>query len=135
MLGYKENNKTARAYDLWTLFIHFFVGMMIGLLMFEPLAQIIVILILLIILFALTLLLRPWTNIFFTIGDILSQLLILIVVIIFTIFQSWDEGNCPECGDREGLLCWLIVLLLFIALMLGLLFGLFGAFWAYHTGG
>ena len=130
LVGYKENNKWARAYDLITLIFHFFVGMMIGLLMFKALAQMIVILILLVVLFAISLLLRPWNNKFYLIGDLVSQLLILIVVIIFLIFQSWDEGSCPECGDREGKLCWIVVLLLFFALLLGLLFGLLGALWA-----
>jgi len=69
------------------------------------------------------------------IGDIISQLLILIVMIIFLVFQAWDEGNCPECGDREGFWCWFIVLLLFIALLLGLLMGLLGALWAIYKGG
>jgi len=134
LVGYKENSKFSRAYDLWTLIIHFFIGMMIGVLMFQGLSQMIVICILLIILFALTILLRPWTNIFYLFSDLISQLLILIAVVIFLIFQSWDEGNCPECGDREGVLCWLVVLLLFFALLIGLLGGLLGALMALYKG-
>ncbi len=132
IVGFKDNNKYARAYDLWVLIIRFFVGMMIGLLMFKALSQIIIIVILLLILFAITLILRPWTNLFYLLGDIISQLLILIVAIIFLIFQAWDEGNCLECGDREGVLCWLVVLLLFFALLLGLLLGLLGMIWALY---
>ncbi len=71
LVGYKET-KYCRTYDHWVTLFHFFVAMMIGLLMFEPLAQIIIILILLILLLAVTILLRPWLNLFYNIFDILS---------------------------------------------------------------
>jgi hypothetical protein len=58
----------------------------------------------------------------------------LIAVVIFLIFQAWDEGDCKECGDREGVLCWLIVLFLFFALLLGLLGALLGALWSLYKG-
>lgn len=41
-----------------------------------------------------------------------------------------DRGSCYDCGDREGRLCWVIVLLLWLGLVLGLLL-----FWlAFITG-
>jgi hypothetical protein len=132
-VGFKENGR-ARSFDLWVLICHFFFGMWIGILMFNALTQIILIFVTLVILFAYTLLARPWTSIWYNICDIISQLLILIAVVIFLIFQAWDEGDCKECGDREGVLCWLIVLFLFFALLLGLLGALLGALWSLYKG-
>lgn len=86
------------------------------------------------ILFAYTLLTRPWLNFWYNLFDIVSQLLIIIAVVIFLIFQAWDSGDCYECGDREGFWCWIVVLLLFIALLLGLLGALLGALWGLMKG-
>ncbi len=32
--------------------------------------------------------------------------------------EIWDQSSCEECGDREGSLCWFIVLLLFFAMII-----------------
>lgn len=74
--GYR-NNKWSRTYDLWLVLGYFIIGLMIGILIFTPLTQIIVIVAVLIALFALTLLLRPWLSVFILIVDIISQLLII----------------------------------------------------------
>ncbi len=120
LAGYKEG-RLARSFDLWVLLAHFIIGMAIGLLYDEALAQIIIILVVLVLLLALTIMIRPWKYLLFNIVDIISQILILIALIIFFIFELWDHGGCEECGDREGALCWLVVLLLFFALLLPLL--------------
>lgn len=119
--GFRKS-RSARTYDLFLILIHFVIGLMFGLLYNKPLAQIIVILCLLVLLLLITIGIRPWSNCLLNVIDIVSQILIIAVVVIFLIFELWDNGDCEECGDREGRLCWLIVILLFLALLLPLLF-------------
>lgn len=74
--------------------------------------------------------LKPWENFWLWIADIISQLLILIPVVIWLVWAIIDHGPCFDCGDREGRQCWVIVLLLWLGLMIGLLL-----FWlAFMTG-
>lgn len=65
---------------------------------------------------------RPWRNWWLWIADIISQVCILVVVIIWLVWAIRDRGPCIFCGDREGRLCWVIVLLLWLGLVIGLLF-------------
>lgn len=69
--GFKDT-KFARTFDLWIVFGHFIIGLMIGLLYKEYLAQSIVILIVLIILLVITIIIRPWDSLILNICDIVS---------------------------------------------------------------
>lgn len=46
---------------------------------------------------------------------------ILVAVVFFLIYAILDHGPCLDCGDREGRLCWIIVLFLWLGLMIGLI--------------
>lgn len=64
---------------------------------------------------------RPWRNIWLWIADIVTQVCILVPVIIWLVWAIIDRGSCFDCGDREGRLCWVIVLFLWLGLIIGLL--------------
>lgn len=123
-----RNDKFARTYDHWVTLAHLVVGMMIGLLIKQPLAQMIVIVSVLVLLFGATIALRPWKNIILLAGDLITQVAILLTVIFFLVFAILDEGSCFLCGDRDSSSCWIIVLFLFICFMIGLLALLAAAF-------
>ena len=117
--GYKDN-KFARTWDHWMVLSHFIVGLMIGLLFDHPLTQIIIILISLVILLGITIILRPWKYIIFNVAEILMQFLIIIVVVLFLVLAAYDkDGFCDSCKGREGAICWLTVILLFLAFLIG----------------
>ena len=70
-VGYR-NTQWARSFDLWILLGHFAIGMVIGLLYGNGLAQMISILAILILLFIITILIRPWNLLWLNIIDIVS---------------------------------------------------------------
>lgn len=118
--GFRDN-KWARTYDIWLVLGYMIIGFMIGLLLHSPLAQMIVILCVLVVLFLITIILRPWSSLFLFLVDIISQVLILAGVIVLLIIASYDASECFDCGDREGSLCWLIVMFFFLGLLLAAL--------------
>ena len=127
--GYRDN-KWARSYDLWLVMGYLAIGMMIGLLIKSPLAQLIVIISVLVVLLALTIMLRPWESNLLWMVEIISQVCIIVAVAILLVMAVYDHDDCRDCGDREGVLCWLVVAFLFAGLViaaLGLIFGLFAA--------
>ena len=127
--GYRDS-KWARSYDLWLVLGYLVIGLMIGILIKSPLAQMIVITSVLAVLLLLTIMLRPWKSTVFWVVEIISQICILVAVVILLIMAVHDHDDCFDCGDREGTLCWLVVLFLFVGLMiaaLGLIAGLFMA--------
>ena len=111
---------------------HFIVGLMIGFLIYHALAQMIVITSVLVILFLILLITRPWVSFWLNIADIISQLCILVVIIIFLVYAILDHGSCIDCGDREGRICWVVVLFLWLGLMIGLLLLLLAAMLGYY---
>lgn len=113
--------KMARTYDHWFFLAHMVVGLMIGFLLWRPIPQMIVITAVLLLLLVFLIVVRPWENWVLWIADIISQLLILVVVIIWLVWAIQDNGSCVFCGDRNGRLCWVIVLLLWLGLVIGLL--------------
>ena len=117
LTGYKEN-KWARSYDLWLLISYFFIGLFIGLLIYSPLTQIILIFAVLVFLLAVSVIFRPWNFFIIQIIDIISQVLILFSALVFLIIGSYDQSECYDCGGREGVLCWLIVICLFLAMLI-----------------
>lgn len=117
--GYKDS-KFARTWDHWMVLSHFIVGLMIGILYNYPLTQVIIILICLIILFGITIIIRPWKYMIFNIAEILMQFLIIVVVLMFLILAAYDkDGFCDTCKGREGAICWLTVILLFLTFLIG----------------
>ncbi len=118
--GYRDS-KWARTWDHWMTLVHLIVGFMIALAYDKPLSQTIVILVALVILLALTFVLRPWRMTIFFIAEIIIQVLIIFVVVIFLIIAAYDDTDCYSCGDREGVLCWLVVIALFLAVLLGVI--------------
>ena len=117
-IGYKTA-KCKRNFDLIKIFIHFFVGVLIAVSYNTPLVQITLIFLFLLVLFIFELVLRPWNHFLQMLVELLTQFLILFALAIFFIIAAYDEKNCTDCGDREGLLCWLIVIPLFLALIIG----------------
>ena len=116
-IGYKTG-KCQRNFDLIKIFLHFFIGVIIAVSYNTPLAQITLVFLLLFILFIYSIILRPWNHIIQLVVELLTQFLILFALAIFFIIAAYDDKNCTDCGDREGLICWLIVIPLFIALAL-----------------
>lgn len=111
----------ARTYDHWFFLAHFIVGLMIGFLLWNPIPQMIVITAVLLALLVFLIVVRPWRNWWLWIADIISQVCILVPVIIWLVWAILDHGPCKLCGDRDGKLCWVIVLLLWLGLVIGLL--------------
>lgn len=118
--GYHDT-KYARSYDLWHALAHLVVGFMFGFLIYNPLAQIIVIVSILSVLLIILILLRPWKSTLLNIGDIISSVCILVCVIIFLVYTILDEGSCIGCGDREGRICWVVMLFFWLGLVIGLI--------------
>lgn len=116
-----RDSKIARTYDHWFFLAHLVVGFMIGFLYWNPLPQMIVITAVLLGLLVFLIVIRPWSNWWLWIADIISQICILTVVVIWLVFAIIDRGSCRFCGDREGRICWVIVLLLWLGLVIGLL--------------
>ena len=118
-VGYR-NSYCARSYDLWFWLIHFIIGLMIGVLAEEGLAQLIIILVALVILFLITALIRPFRSVLLYIIDLLSQALIIAAVVLFLVIAIYNNNGCFNCSDLsfEGSLCWAIVMLLFLGLLL-----------------
>lgn len=81
----------------------------------------IIITIFVVLLFFALLIIRPWKSLWLNIADIISQLCILVAVIFFLIYAILDHGSCVACGDREGRLCWIIVMFLWLGLLIGLI--------------
>lgn len=102
-------------------FSHLIIGLMLGILYNSPLAQSIVILCMLLFLLAVTIIFRPWIYGVFTICEIIAQVLIVLAVVIILVIAAFDHRECWVCGDREGALCWVIVIALFIAIILPIL--------------
>lgn len=42
-------------------------------------------------------------------------------MIFYVLIASFDDRGCYVCGDREGSLCWLIVICVFVAIVMGAL--------------
>ena len=115
-VGYRDT-KWARSYDLWLLASYFAIGIFIGTLIKSPLTQIILIFGVLVILLAMTVICRPWNFMLLWLIDIATQVLILIAALVFLVIGSYDQSKCYDCGGREGALCWLIVICLFLAIL------------------
>lgn len=120
--GYR-NDRWSRSYDLWWTLAYFIIGMVIGLLYDQRVAQIIIILVTLVLLFLVTLLLRPYRSPLFYAIELLSQLLVIVAVVLLLIIAIYNDRGCLDCSDldTEGGFCWAIVLLLFFALLLSFL--------------
>jgi hypothetical protein len=115
--GYRDS-KWAKTYDLWYYLGFSVIGLMIGIVWQNAIAQLAVILAVLVTLFVLSVILRPWNYLFQLILELTCQLIMIAVVIILLIIAVYDSSGCFDCGNREGGLCLLIVALLFIYLML-----------------
>lgn len=118
-VGYRDT-KSVRTYDLWRYAVHLALGLFIGCLTIYPLIQIFLIFGVFVLFGVFTIVLRPWKYKIFLYSEMASLILIFGVIIIFLIFQLFDYGGCLECGDREGVLCILVVVFLFLALFIGL---------------
>ena len=132
--GYRDH-KWARCHDLWLLFGYFIIGLMIGTATEAPVAQTVVILLVVFALLAETIIMKPWNFTLLWITDIVAQTLVFIVVILFVVMAGYDNSGCYTCGDREGGMCWAIVILLFLALLslaVGLMTGAYLSVFAPH---
>ena len=69
--GYK-NQKWSRTWDHWMVFVHFLIGLFIGLLVYHELSQMILITTLLVVLLGITFVLRPWRYVLFTVIEIVQ---------------------------------------------------------------
>lgn len=118
--GYREN-KTARTYDLFFWLAFFIIGLVIGFLYDQPLAEMIIILSVLVVLFLISIILRPWRYIFQFIVELIAQLFLIIAVALLLVIAIYDQTSCFLCGTREDSLCWAIVAFLFLAMILPIL--------------
>jgi hypothetical protein len=123
-----RRTKYARTYDLWVILAHFVIGLMIGFLVTSPLAQIIVIVAVITIITFICIILWPWRSVWLNIADILTWVCILVCVVIWLVYAIIDQGPCIGCGNREGVICWVIVLFFWLGLMIGLILFLFALF-------
>lgn len=57
----------------------------------------------------------------------------MVGVIFFLVYAILDHGSCIACGDREGRLCWIIVMFLWLGLLLGLLLLWLAAIMGYYA--
>ena len=116
--GYRKNSKLALAFGFFFVLIHFFIGMVLGLMYKWPLVQIGIILGLCLILFIYTLAIRPFIFTMVLIFEIITQLLLIIALILLLISIRNAKSGCLECAGREGTMCFLILGLLFAYLLL-----------------
>lgn len=120
--GYR-NTRWARSYDLWWWLAYGAIGLLIGLLYDAGLAQLIAILAILVALFIVTLFIRPFTSILWYIIELLVQALIIASVALFLVIAIYNNNGCINCSDIsfEVSLCWAIVMMLWLALLIGFL--------------
>jgi hypothetical protein len=111
--GYKET-KLSQSYDLCFHMVFFVSCLCIGAIFDSPVAQLTIIFIAILALLIISLTARPWVYLFQFFVEIVSQVFLLIAVIILLVIASYDKSGCYTCGDREGSLCYIIVLCLFI---------------------
>ncbi len=88
--GYKDGRKE-RSYDILVLLLHFCMGFCIGMLAYEGLALCIVLLICLLIILALSIILFPWRYKIWFFIELITQLILIAVVVIFLIMAIKDN--------------------------------------------
>ena len=116
--GYKQSSTATKIFGFIFILVHFLIGLTLGLLHFNAFAQIIIILLLAVALFIYTIAVRPFYYCIHLIVEIVTQLLLIIALIGLTIAIFYERAGCFSCGGREGSLCYLIMLSLFMYLML-----------------
>lgn len=116
--GYKPSSTATKIFGFIFVLFHFLIGLVLGLLHFNPFIQIIIILVLAVILFVYTVAVRPFYYCFHLVIEIITQLILIIALIGLTVAIFYERSNCFSCGGREGSLCYLIMISLFLYLML-----------------
>lgn len=116
--GYKEKPKWAKGYEFMFVFVHFLIGMVIGLLYKWPVVQIGLILGLCVLLLLYTLALRPHKFTIVLIFEIITQIILIIALIGLLLSMTAEKEGCYNCYNREGTLCYLILAMLFLFLAL-----------------
>lgn len=121
--GYKET-RFSQSYDLCFHMIFFISCLCIGAIFDSPVAQMAIIFVAILLLLIISLIVRPWVYLFQFLVEIVSQVFLLIAIIIMLVIANYDKSGCYTCGDREGSLCYIIVICLcvfFALLSLGLI--------------
>jgi hypothetical protein len=121
--GYKDS-KMSHTYDLWFLLSIFISCSSIGALFDYPVTQMIIIVVCMIMIILFGLILRPWIYLFQLLLEILSHLFLVALVILLLVLSLYDKSGCFTCGDREGIFCYAMVILItayFSILCLGLI--------------
>ena len=121
--GYKET-RLSQSYDLCFHMLFFISCLCIGAVFDSPVTQLAIILVAILLLLIISIISRPWVYFFQFLIETVSQVFLLIAIIILLVIANYDNSGCFTCGDREGALCYVIVICLciyFALLSLGLI--------------
>lgn len=100
------------------------IGFVLGVLYAYPVVQITIILVVCLILLIYTLAIRPFAFTVVLVIEIITQIMLIIALIALLVSISYEKSGCFTCANREGFLCYLMLLMLFgylLLLALGLL--------------
>ena len=119
--GYR-NTTWSRSFDLWFWVSYFFIGISIGFLYNFHLFQASSILFFLVFKFIMMCLIRPFTSYLVWAVEIVVELLIVLAIFLLLLIGIYHHRGCILCAvfNIDGGYCWLILLVLFFALLLGL---------------
>ena len=121
-----------RIYEYLKIFIHFFIAVLLAVAWDIWTMQSVFIFLLVLALLIILLILRPYLYLIHLFWEILSTIFILIITIIFLIISVKDDQGCLDCIDREGAVCWFIVLLIFFICILSCFVLLLMLYLAYY---
>ena len=124
LIGYKKGN-FKRIFDLIKIMLIFLIGLSLGFFYQNIILQVYIILLLLFSIILITILIRPWIYNIINIGEIISWCFILFSYLFFVIMANNENNGCKYCGDREGLMCFFVILGFFLGLVIPCLVLLF----------
>jgi uncharacterized membrane protein YhaH (DUF805 family) len=84
----------------------------------SPVAQLSILVTMAALLFIWTLAIRPFSSLFHLIFEVITQLLLIIALAGLLASAVYAKRGCYQCGGREGFLCYLILICLFLFLVL-----------------
>ena len=132
LVGIIQKDKE-RIYEYIKILIHFFIAVLLAVGWDVWTLQAVFIFVLTFALLVVLLVLRPFLYFIHLFWEILSTIFILVLTIIFLIIAVKDDADCIDCIDREGSVCWFIVLLIFFICVIGCLVLLVMLYLAYYN--
>ena len=121
LIGYKKGN-FKRIFDLLLFVLIFSIGLILGFSWDFIIFQTYSILFILFLIILMNILIRPWIYKIINVGEIISWAFITFSYLFFVIMANNENNGCKYCGDREGLMCFFIILGFFLAMTIPCVF-------------